>query len=414
MFFCGILTDRSLEYERAFKNASFTNRPFSRRGVVIMRDMKVAVLGFGAMGRARNVAYPNVAKYYGDSPINPVITQGFVLEREADAARKLGWDVNLDMMDTIQNDKSEYVDICLPNALHYSAALAAIEAKKHVFCEKPLAISVDEAREMTEAAEAVPGLLNSVNFIYRRCPANVFARQIVQENWFGKLLEARSYYNQSWGGPNTGFGWRFDVKAGGGTLGDLGSHAIDMLYFVTGMRPSEVVATQVTHVKERMGNVTKSDGSVVREPIPNEVDDGTRVVYNLPNGGIGSLECTRNAWGTENTQGYEFYFENGAIRWSYDEVNYLEVYDPSVRGRGWRRVLCNQGGFAYCHFAGGHMDGYRDFLTSACYENMRAIEGMDPIAPIATFRDAYEVERTIEAIRRSHRERRWVKLDEIK
>lgn len=378
-----------------------------------MRDMSVAILGFGMMGRARNAAYANVTKYYGDAPINPVIKQAFVLPNEADAAKKLGWDVNLDMMDAIRNDKSEYVDICLPNALHYSAAMAALDAKKHVFCEKPLAISVDEAREMTEAAEARPGLLNSVNYIYRRCPANVFARQIVQENWFGKLLEARSYYNQSWGGPNTGGGWRFDAKAGGGTLGDLGSHALDMLYFVTGLRPSEVVATQVAHVKERMFSVTKEDGSTAREPRKIEVDDGTRVVYNLPNGGIGSLECTRNAWGTENTQGYEFYFENGAIRWCYDDVNYLEVYESGMRARGWRRVLCNQGGFAYCHFAGGHMDGYRDFLTSQCYENMRAIEGMDAIAPIATFREAYEVERTMEAIRRSFRERRWVKLEEI-
>ena len=95
-----------------------------------MREMAVAVLGFGAMGRARNVSYPNVAKFYGDSPIDPVIKQAFVLPHEADAAKKLGWDVNLDLMDAIQNDKTEYVDICLPNALHYSTALAAFEAKK--------------------------------------------------------------------------------------------------------------------------------------------------------------------------------------------------------------------------------------------------------------------------------------------
>lgn len=379
-----------------------------------MKKLPVTILGFGAMGRARATAYENVTKYYGDCPIQPTLAQAFVLPHEAEGAKKYGWEPNLDMMDAIKNDKSKYIDICLPNAFHYSAALAAIEAKKHVFCEKPLAVSLNEAREMTEAAEACPGLLNSVNFIYRRCPANVFARQIVQENWFGKLLEARSYYNQSWGGPNTGGGWRFDAKAGGGTLGDLGSHALDMLYFVTGMRPAEVCATQVAHVKERMFDVVKEDGSRARESRKIDVDDGTRVVYNLPNGGIGQLECTRNAWGTANTQGYEFYFENGAIRWCYDDVNYLDVYDPSVRGRGWRRVLCNQGGFAYCHFSGGHMDGYRDFLTTACYENMRAIEGEENIAPLASFRDAYEVERTIEAIRRSHRERRWVGMDEVK
>lgn len=379
-----------------------------------MQELPVTILGFGAMGRARAAAYENVTKYYPNCPIKPTMAQAFVLPNEADAAKAAGWEVDLDMMDAIKNSKSKYIDICLPNALHHSAALAAIEAKKHVFCEKPLAISLDEAREMTEAAEACPGLLNSVNFIYRRCPANVFARQIVQENWFGKLLEARSYYNQSWGGPGTGFGWRFDIKAGGGTLGDLGSHALDMLYFVTGMRPSEVCATQVTHVKQRMGDIVNEDGSRTRGPIDSFVDDGTRVIYNLPNGGIGQLECTRNAWGTENTQGYEFYFENGAIRWNYDDVNYLDVYDPSIRGRGWRRVLCNAGGMAYCHFSGGHMDGYRDFLTSACYENMLSIAGEKNVAPIATFRDAYEVERIIEAIRRSNRERCWIKLDDVK
>lgn len=366
------------------------------------------------MGRARAAAYANTTKYYGDCPIQPVQAQAFVLPHEAEGAKKLGWEPNLDLMDAIKNAKSEYIDICLPDSLHHSAALAAIEAKKHVFCEKPLAISLDEAREMTEAAEACPGLLNSVNFIYRRVPANGYARQLVQENAFGKLLEARSFYNQAWGGMGNGGSWRFDAKAGGGTLADLGSHMIDMLYYVTGMRPTEVCATQVTHVKERNFNVVKEDGSSARELLPVKVDDGTRVIYNLPNGGIGQLECTRNAWGAENSQGYDLYFENGAISWRYDDVNYLMVYEPGLKGRGWRRVLCNQGFAPYCHFGGGHMDGYRDFLTSQCYENMRAIEGMDPVCPIATFRDAYEVERTSVAINLSHKEHRWVSLDEIK
>ena len=159
---------------------------------------------------------------------------------------------------------------------------------------------------------------------------------------------------------------------------------------------------------------SQSRATTWRKLQPVGVDDGTRIIYNLPNGGIGQLECTRNAWGAENTQGYELYFEKGAIKWCYDDVNYLMVFDPSLKGRGWRRVLCNQGGFPYCHFGGGHMDGYRDFLTSQCYENMRAIAGEKAIAPIATFRDAYEVERTSAAINLSHRERRWVSLDEVK
>lgn len=378
-----------------------------------MKTLPVTILGFGSMGRARALAYKSVTEYFRNCPIKPVPFQAFVLPHEVDSARAMGWDVTTDMMEAIKNPQTEYIDVCLPNSLHYGAVLAAFEARKHVFCEKPLAVSVDEAREMVEAAEARPGLLNSVNFIYRRAPANIYARQIAQSERFGKLLEARCYYNQHWGGPNVGGSWRFDSKAGGGTLCDIGSHAIDMLYFVTGMRPTEVSAAQVTHVKERYFNTTDANGKSTRELRKIDVDDGTRVVFNLPNGGIGSLECTRNAWGTENTHGYEFFFESGAVRWNYDDVNYLEVYDANIPERGWNRVLCDRGEFAYANMS-GHMKGYRDFLVNVCYENMLAISGEKPVAPVATFRDAYDVERTIEAIRRSARERCWVKLEDIK
>ena len=106
-----------------------------------MRELSVTILGFGGMGRARAAAYDNTTKYYGDCPIQPKRAQAFVLPNEANGAKALGWEVNLDLMDAIKNDKSEYIDICLPDSLHHSAALAAIEAKKHVFCEKPTVAS---------------------------------------------------------------------------------------------------------------------------------------------------------------------------------------------------------------------------------------------------------------------------------
>ena len=306
--------------------------------------------------------------------------------------------------------------------MHYDAVMKAIGAGKHVFCEKPLSVTVDEAREMTAAAEAKPELLNAVNFIYRRCPSNVYARQLVKENKFGKLLEARSYYNQSWGGPDTPYSWRFSET--GGCLGDLGSHALDMLYYVTGMRPIELCAMQHTHIKYRRDPKTVGSDLAARmnrgadaaqgEMVAVNTDDATRIMYTLPGDAIGSLECTRNAWGTENTHGYELYFENGAIAWDYDDVNYLKIYDATKPERGWSRVLTNRGGFGYASFADGHMYGYRDFTVNACYENMLKIAGADEVAPVATFRDAYNVERTIEAVRKSWKERCWVKLDDIK
>lgn len=386
------------------------------------KTLNVSILGYGMMGTVRAVAYEAVSRYYTNTPIKPVLYQAFTLPVEAAAAKESGWDAKSDLDAVITDPGCDYVDVCLPNSMHYDAVMKAINAGKHVFCEKPLSVTVDEAREMTAAAEARPELLNAVNFIYRRCPSNVYARQLVKENKFGKLLEARSFYNQSWGGPDTPYSWRFSET--GGCLGDLGSHALDMLYYVTGMRPIELCAMQHTHIKYRRDPKTVGSDLAARmnrgadaaqgEMVEVNTDDATRIMYTLPGDAIGSLECTRNAWGTENTHGYELYFENGAIAWNYDDVNYLSIYDATKPERGWSRVLTNRGGFGYASFADGHMYGYRDFTVNACYENMLKIAGADEVAPVATFRDAYDVERTIEAVRKSWQERCWVKLADIK
>ncbi|MCF0233417.1 MAG: Gfo/Idh/MocA family oxidoreductase [Thermoguttaceae bacterium] len=396
-----------------------------------MKEMKVSILGFGMMGVVRAVAYEAVPRYYTNSPIKPVLNEAFCLEAEAAAASASGWKANTDMMAVINNPETEYVDICLPNDLHCKTAIAAFEAGKHVFCEKPLSSILDEGRAMAEAADAHPNQLNALNFIYRRCPANVYARKLVQSGKFGRLLEADMTYLQSWGGPSTPGSWRFD-QPGGGALGDLGSHAFDMLYYVTGKRPVEIAALKATHVKQRKfkktagsdfadryGNGAKAEDFEMKDIT---VDDAMNIIFTLPECDpanpvdcIGTLRTSRNCFGTENTHAYTLYFENGAIRWNYDDVNWIEVYDATLpfEQRGWARVCANRSGFAYPSFADGHMFGYRDFTVNACYENMLKIAGLPEVAPIATFRDGFNVQRTLEACKKAHAEKRWVALDEI-
>ena len=193
-----------------------------------MRELPVTILGFGMMGTARAVAYEAVMRYYGNTPIKPVLYQAYTYtDAEAAGAAATGWEATKDLDAAITNPKTEYVDVCLPNSMHCDAVLKALAAGKHVFCEKPLSVTVEEAHKMVDAAAAKPELLNSVNFIYRRVPANVYARKLVKDAVFGKLLEARSFYNQAWGGPDTDYSWRFSNT--GGTLGDLGSHAASAL-----------------------------------------------------------------------------------------------------------------------------------------------------------------------------------------
>jgi len=394
--------------------------------------MKISILGFGAKGIARTLAYESVSRYYPSCPIKPVLYQAFALSADADKAKASGWQVVTDLDAVIQDPEAEYVDVCLPYSLRPGAVIEALKAGKHVFCEAPFPVShhyherspfasyFNEARQMADAAEAKPELLNSVNFVYRRCPANVYARKLIKENTFGKLLEARLYYSKRGNIPQTPFYYPINVEE---QSYELYSHALDMLYFTTGMRPIELVAFQKSYFTRDFdldiqdSNCTEGRFQRTRLDRPwfQYLDPLTanRVMYTLPNGAIGSLECTRLAWGSENAIGYELYFENGAIRWCYNDVNYLNVYDATAPERGWNRVLTNRVGFGYPSFADGHMYGYRDFLVNACYENMLKISGEPETAPIATFQDAYETSRIIKAIQASCENLAWVKLSDF-
>ncbi len=387
-----------------------------------MKETKVSILGFGRANTARTVAYEAVPRYYPSCPIKPVLYQAFTLESDMEKAKAFGWQAVTNLDSVIKDSEAQYIDVCLPNSMHYDVVIKVLEAGKHVFCENPLAVSVREAREMVAAAEAKAELLNSVNFIYRRCPANVYARRLVQKKQFGKLLEARFFFNQS-DRFNQGVIFSGTFFAEGcfthrwgktDALQNLGTHAFDLLYFITDMRPIELVALQTSRFEQprrrnfggwcfcaRMGRETLYD------------DDATRIMYALPGGVIGTLECWGDAWGVENSFGYELYFENGAIRWNYDDVDYLNIYDATDSKRGWNRVLTNRKGFAYSSFTDGHMNGTCDFMVNALYENMLKIAGEPEIAPIATFRDAYEVERAIEVAQVSWKERSWVKLEDF-
>ena len=386
--------------------------------------MKVTIAGFGMMGCVRAVAYEAVQRYFPRvCPEKYELYEAAVQPGQEESANEAGWKATTDLVAALSNPEAWVVDICLPNSMHYKAAKIAFENGKHVFCEKPLAGNLLDAYKMAEIAAAHPDQLASVNYIYRRSPAAIYARKILQEGRFGKVMEVVCSYPQSWGGPETPYSWRFDDE--GGALADLGSHALDMLYFQTGMRPIEVLGLQTTHIKERK-ILSEKVALSIKETRPERVvehddaywftvkiDDATDALFTLPGGAIGSLHCTRNAWGTENSHNFVIYCEHGALRWSYDDLNYLEIYDARTPERGWVRMLCDRKEFAYFNFADGHMIGYRDLTVFACYANLRKICGLPEIAPTATFADALEVERTIAAIRRSWKERRWVKLSEI-
>ncbi len=203
-------------------------------------------------------------------------------------ARQWGWQqTSPDWQEVVNRKEIDAVDIAVPNALHAPIALAAARSGKMIFCEKPLAMSLTQAREMASAAKSVPNL---VWFNYRRVPAVAFAKQLILEGKLGKVYHYRSYYfNQSGVDPAKAQTWRYHAdQAGSGAIGDLLSHSIDMALYLNG-EISELSAMKHTFIPGR------------------EVDDAVSVMARFKNGSLGSFEASRFGVGRRNGNGFEIY-----------------------------------------------------------------------------------------------------------
>lgn len=394
--------------------------------------MRVSIAGYGMMGGLYANVVDNVNRYFRDAPFRAVKANAFVYsDEEAEWAAEDGWNPVRSIDETLEN--ADYAYVALPNARHCDVALATFEKGKHCFCEKPLAVSVDEAFAMTQAAEANKRLLNSVNFIYRRSPATVYARKLAQSGVFGDATVCRIQYWQPWGAAMVGvphawqfepapYTWRFDPEQAGGASYDLASHCFDMLNYVTNERPRTVSAVATTHVKERRDPKTGKMRPVY-------VDDTLEANFALSGDAVGSLSVSRNCFGHENSHKFEICFERGTLAWSYDDLATLWVYaaDGGLKlpngetiSRGWTKIDCNRNGFWSHDFADGHRIGYRDLAVYALCENMRAIDALESgreyqsDAPIATFRDALEVQRCVAAALLSAKEGRRINVADVK
>ncbi|MCA9264155.1 MAG: Gfo/Idh/MocA family oxidoreductase, partial [Planctomycetales bacterium] len=261
----------------------------------------VAMIGSKFMGRAHSNAYLNVAKFF-DLPATPVMHT--IAARNLDDLRSFadrwGWqNATNDWKAAIASDEIDLVDIVTPNNVHADQAIAALEAGKHVACEKPLANNLDSARQMVAAAEKAAGK-TFVWYNYRRCPAVAFAHQLCASGRLGRIYQIRGCYLQDWAGPDTPLMWRFqgDV-AGSGALGDLCAHTIDTARFITGDEISEVIgATMETVIKERVilestgGEISGRGAATSAKKGPSTVDDIVLFVARMASGALATFEAT--------------------------------------------------------------------------------------------------------------------------
>ena len=266
-------------------------------------------------------------------------------------ARRFDWQhVETDWRALVARDDVDLVDICTPGDTHAEIAIAALEAGKHVLCEKPLANTVAEARAMAAAAAEARahGIRSMVGFTYRRVPAIALARQLVQEGRIGEIRHVRAQYLQDWlvDPADAAHLAAEKERAGSGALGDIGAHVIDLTHFVTGERLTGVSATMETFVHERPlpGAVHGLSAEVGTGRGQVTVDDAAIFLARLSGGALATFEATRFATGRKNAIRLEVNGSRGSMAFDFEDMNVLQVHDAQVDAResGFTRVIVTE------------------------------------------------------------------------
>ncbi|MCQ6270708.1 Gfo/Idh/MocA family oxidoreductase [Pseudarthrobacter sp. R1] len=376
-----------------------------------MTTLRVAMIGYGFMGAAHSQGWRTAPRVF-DLPAEPemAVVVGRNAEAVAAAAHKWGWaESATDWREVIARDDIDVVDIVTPGDSHAEIAIAALEAGKHVLCEKPLANTVAEAEAMAEAAEraAAKGIRAMVGFTYRRVPAVTFLRNLIAEGAVGTINQVRASYRQDWlVDPEMPLAWRLQKEhAGSGALGDIGAHSIDLAQFVTGLDLEKVSGTIDTIVNERplldSGSGLSGTAGVGKGQVT--VDDIAIFTGRFESGALASFETSRFATGRKNALQIEVSGDKGALAFDLEDLNSVQFYDrtaPADR-QGFRKILVTEAEHPYVSgwWPAGHMLGYEHGFSHQVKDLVEGIvAGTDPHP---TFADGLRVQRVLDAVERS-------------
>ncbi|MFB8265231.1 MULTISPECIES: Gfo/Idh/MocA family protein [unclassified Streptomyces] len=377
------------------------------------RPLGVGMVGYAFMGAAHSQGWRTVGRVF-DLPLRPVLAA--VCGRDGQAVRaaadRLGWAAaETDWRALIARDDVDVVDICTPGDSHAEIAVAALEAGKHVLCEKPLANTVDEAEAMVEAAERARGRgqLAMTGFNYRRVPATALARRMVEEGRLGALRHVRVSYLQDWlVDPDFPLTWRLKKEyAGSGALGDLGAHAVDLAQYLAGEPLVGVSALTETFVRERpvlegaSAGLAAGGGGSGRGPVT--VDDAALFTARFASGALGSFEATRFATGRKNALRIELNGEKGSLAFDLERLNELSFHDHTEPGvtAGFRRILVTEPDHPYLEawWPPGHGLGYEHTFVHQARDLVRAVAAGRQPEP--SFAEGLRVQRVLAAVEES-------------
>nr|WP_245631718.1 Gfo/Idh/MocA family oxidoreductase [Alicyclobacillus ferrooxydans] len=384
----------------------------------VTKKVRVGMVGYKFMGKAHTHAYRDLPFYF-DTDAVPVL-QAIAGRDETGvrgAADKWGFaSYETDWRRLIERDDIDLIDIVTPNNTHAEIAIAAAKAGKHVLCEKPLAMSLEEARRMQHAVESA-GVVHMLCHNYRFAPAVQFAKQLIDSGRLGRIYHMRAQYLQDWiMDPDFPLVWRLRKEVtGSGALGDIAAHILDLARFLVG-EFHNVVSTMETFIRNRpLGEMTsglQADVDVNGATGDVDVDDAAAFLAHFENGALGVFEATRFAAGNRNGNRFEINGEKGSIRWNLEDMNWLEVYlaDDEAGLQGFRRINCTEEVHPYAanYWPAGHIIGYEHTFINLFKELMDGIaKGTNPQP---NFSDGVKNQAVLEAVELSAATRQWVSV----
>jgi len=371
------------------------------------RKISIGLIGSGFMGKSHALGFATARRVF-DLPfeIDLAILADINTTLADRAAGALGFGRSTgNWRDLLTDPDVDVIDITTPNTLHHEMALAAIAAGKHVYCEKPLAPTGAQAKEMADAAEA-SGLATQVGFNYLKNPMVALAKEIIVSGEIGEVRTFRGIHAEDYmADPRAPWTWRLDPAGGGGALADIGSHILATARHLVGPI-SSLMADVETLIRERPIRTGATETRAV------EVDDVARIFVRFANGASGTLEANWTAMGRKMRHDFEIYGSKGTILFTQERLNELQVYYAEDRTgrRGFRTIFAAPEHEPYGAFcvAPGHQIGFNDLKAIEVRDFLEAVAGGSPKGP--GFREGYEIQRLVQLAYRSSAEKGWLEV----
>jgi len=382
-----------------------------------MAQINVALLGYKFMGKAHSNAYRQVGRFFPDK-LEPRMR--VICGRDRDgaqaAARQFGWEeVETDWRKVVERQDIDVVDIATPGDMHHPMALAAAKAGKHVICEKPLANTLAEAKEMLRAVEKA-GVKHMLMHNYRKIPAVALAKKLIDDGRLGEIYHYHGAYLQDWiMDPEFPLVWRLEKKhSGSGALGDIGSHAADLAQYLNGEIDS-VVAHMTTFIKERPlpgsgSGAWGAKGSKGKGKVT--VDDDTNFLARFKNGSVGVFEASRFCGGRRNYNTLQVYGSKGSIAFNLERMNELEFYDRTEgqADQAFKTIMVTESVHPYvgAWWPPGHIIGYEHTFVHAVHDFLTSLE--NDRLPEPNFSHGVKDQAVLDAIERSAKSGKWERV----